>query len=258
MGFRRMKHVLWTGGWDSTFRVLFLLLIEHETVQPHYIIDPERKSKAIELHTLEKIRNATVAKYPDTVCRFLRPLITNRSSLLPNEEITRYYQKYSAASRAGSQYEWLCLYAGQCGVNGLELCVERGSHPNNNRIHDSICGNRDVVKVQTERDSYYAFGQQFTQPEFSIFRGIRFPLLDYTKSEMAEIALKAGFDDLMDMTWFCHTPDQNGKPCGVCRPCQQAKMEGLGWRVPKPSLQAKVRHSIKLICSRTHAHQGKW
>lgn len=35
-------HLLWTGGWDSTFRVLQLLLCSRDAVQPHYIIDPER------------------------------------------------------------------------------------------------------------------------------------------------------------------------------------------------------------------------
>ncbi len=31
-------NVLWTGGWDSTFRVLDLVLHQKATVQPHYLL----------------------------------------------------------------------------------------------------------------------------------------------------------------------------------------------------------------------------
>ena len=39
-----IKKVLWTGGWDSTFRVLYLVLVEKCQVQTYYIIDPFRWS----------------------------------------------------------------------------------------------------------------------------------------------------------------------------------------------------------------------
>src|SRR5688572_33020809 len=31
--------LLWTGGWDSTFRLLMLLLVERRAVQSYYIVD---------------------------------------------------------------------------------------------------------------------------------------------------------------------------------------------------------------------------
>ena len=36
----RAVKLLWTGGWDSTFRLLQLLLLYEKKVQPYYIIDP--------------------------------------------------------------------------------------------------------------------------------------------------------------------------------------------------------------------------
>ena len=38
-GTRMATPLLWTGGWDSTFRLLSLLLREQREVQPYYILD---------------------------------------------------------------------------------------------------------------------------------------------------------------------------------------------------------------------------
>lgn len=36
-------YILWTGGWDSTFRVVELSL-KNQTIQPLYCVDKNRKS----------------------------------------------------------------------------------------------------------------------------------------------------------------------------------------------------------------------
>lgn len=38
------RPIFMTGGWDSIFRLLQLLLIDKRAVQPVYILDPERWS----------------------------------------------------------------------------------------------------------------------------------------------------------------------------------------------------------------------
>src|SRR5699024_10809179 len=48
--------LLWTGGWDSTFRLLQLLLEDKKPVQPIYIISRFRKSSDHELKVMENIR----------------------------------------------------------------------------------------------------------------------------------------------------------------------------------------------------------
>src|SRR5690606_13578695 len=32
-------NLLWTGGWDSTFRLLSLVVQQHRCVQPYYVLD---------------------------------------------------------------------------------------------------------------------------------------------------------------------------------------------------------------------------
>lgn len=52
-----MEHrILWTGGWDSTFRVLDLVLNKKKNIQPYYILDERRASTEIEIATMEKIK----------------------------------------------------------------------------------------------------------------------------------------------------------------------------------------------------------
>ena len=56
--FFNMKNVinlLWTGGWDSTFRFLQLILIEKRTVQPIYIMDLDRTSHVQEINVIKKV-----------------------------------------------------------------------------------------------------------------------------------------------------------------------------------------------------------
>jgi len=33
-------NLFWTGGWDSTFRLIQLVFVNKKTVHPYYIIDP--------------------------------------------------------------------------------------------------------------------------------------------------------------------------------------------------------------------------
>ncbi|HWP21322.1 MAG TPA: 7-cyano-7-deazaguanine synthase [Candidatus Cryosericum sp.] len=246
-----MKHVLWSGGWDSTFRVLYLLLDLHETVQPHYIVDPSRKSKECELFTIQQIRAETISKHPETENRFLPLIVTDRASIEPDEEITRNYHIFARRTKAGSQYDWLCRYATHFSSGPLELCLERSDYDN---IFLTLDRRGDLVSVSDQGDRYFVLKEQLSRPELSIFRRIRFPVVDKTKLDMAKLSEQYGFADLMGLTWFCHNPNPDGTPCGICHPCQQAREDGLDWRVPKLTfkmwiviLRTKVAAALRKI-----------
>ena len=57
-------HLAWTAGWDSTFRLLQLLLIEKRPVQPHYIVRPE-ESTGQEIDAMHRIRRRLLSDYPE-------------------------------------------------------------------------------------------------------------------------------------------------------------------------------------------------
>ena len=49
------RRILWTGGWDSTFRMLQLALEGVELVQPIYVTGTNRPSESIEIQTMNRI-----------------------------------------------------------------------------------------------------------------------------------------------------------------------------------------------------------
>jgi len=57
--------LLWTGGWDSTFRLLQLVIEKGCLVEPYYILNPKRKSLQNELKAMDNIRNTIEHKYPN-------------------------------------------------------------------------------------------------------------------------------------------------------------------------------------------------
>src|SRR6478672_10747010 len=57
-------NLFWTGGWDSTFRLLQLLLEHRLPVAPVYLIDDTRASTQFEFDTMDAIRDALFDAYP--------------------------------------------------------------------------------------------------------------------------------------------------------------------------------------------------
>ena len=79
--------------------------------------------------------------------------------------------------------------------------------------------------------------------DVSIFSYFSFPLLQISKKDMKRIAAEKGFLDILEKTWFCHTPWHN-RPCGTCTPCDLTIKEGFDYRIPKVS---KLRRKIWII-----------
>jgi hypothetical protein len=80
-------QILWTGGWDSTFRLLQLLLELKLPVIPHYVIDDTRESAPIEIRTMERIRQALADKYPETRERLHPTRIGRVTDLQPEPDV---------------------------------------------------------------------------------------------------------------------------------------------------------------------------
>ena len=59
-------NILWTSGWDSTFQLLNLLLVEKKQVQPYYIMFSQRKSLRRELQAIEEIKIKLFDLYPES------------------------------------------------------------------------------------------------------------------------------------------------------------------------------------------------
>ncbi|MBY7144598.1 7-cyano-7-deazaguanine synthase [Virgibacillus sp. NKC19-3] len=228
-----LKKVLWTGGWDSTFRVLDLVLNKKVNIQPYYIIDENRPSTYMEFKTMDRIIDMIKEMDESASCRIMERIDIRKKDISDNSNITKSYRRLADRSHLGAQYDWLARYTNSLGINDLELCVH---------TDDTVEGfiKNDVDLVDNNNDRFYKLKEYLSDQDLGIFSYYHFPLLDMTKLDMQEQASISGFKQIMEETWFCHSPIYD-QPCGMCNPCKYTREEGLGRRVPTPTLRMKIK-----------------
>ncbi|MCV2490722.1 hypothetical protein OF117_15285 [Geodermatophilus sp. YIM 151500] len=214
-------ELLWTGGWDSTFRLLQLLLVERRAVQPIYVVDPGRRSTRHELRAMAAIRAGAL------------PRLAGPTLLAPSRVVLAGDYPPSPADVAlgqairgrgvklGDQYVWLAGPAAALGWSGVELAVPGEAEP-----------------APWETVVFDEPGRLGRNPEAGLFRFWSFPLIGVTKEEMREIARDHGFLDLLLLRWSCHDP-VGDRPCGRCHPCGLALPDGLHL-APRSVVQARA------------------
>jgi hypothetical protein len=218
-------RLLWTAGWDSTFRLLEALLVRGKSVQPYYLVDAQRPSTAYERRAMEQISAALARSHPDAAPRLHIPVVSGVADLRQDPAITARFERLRSRSHLGGQYDWLARFALQHGLNDLELSIHCDDH---------AAGflQPHVVREDGGGDPYFRLRDDPPDDDLLIFRDFRFPIFDKTKREMQRLARRHGFAELMEMTWFCHVPTPDGRPCGRCNPCRYTMAEGLARRIP--------------------------
>ncbi len=218
-------NIMWTGGFDSTFRLLQLLLVENKRTQPFYIIDENRKSTEFELKAMNSIREKLPLK---TKPLLLPTILSYKKEIQPNPIITQQFESMKSKFRLGTQYDWLARYADQNGLKDLELCFEKTVPPIafDRWFYSEIFGEGHQCQIKSD----------LTYEEMRIFKYFRFPIAHLTKVEMEEISIKNNFFEILKLSWFCHTPKKNGKPCETCQPCKLARKSGYSHGLPKTNL----------------------
>ncbi len=229
--------VLWTGGFDSTYRMVELSR-HNLVIQPFYLTDKIRHSEKYERHAISEI-TADIEKHPETGCKIL-PLIERQvSDFKTHNKILDAYERLKTISYIGPQYIWLAEFARS--NKGLELCIE---------MHDcqsgaAYCISREgkLKKINEGGIVYWVLDEEKSGRDvLTVFGSLRFPIIETTKMDMLEGYKRLGFFETMQKTWFCHTPVR-GEPCGVCNPCKQTIEAGLGFRIPPAGM---ARHNNEL------------
>jgi len=194
---KKVVDLLWTGGWDSTFRLLQLLFNEKRSVQAHYIMRSEQCS-GIEIDTMANIRRFLHRNHPESRTLLKPMVIEDVYSIKSNQKINATYEKVSKEKKVNKQYEILARYCEQKNISGVELSV--------------IAIEKDII-------------------DSDLFEPFSFPLLNVTKKDMLLKAKEKGWMEIMEMTSFCRKP-KKGRPCGLCGPCTDVIESGLGFRLP--------------------------
>ncbi len=227
-------NLLWTGGWDSSFRLLYALLIQKKIIKPYYIIDINRPSFAKEIETINKIKEIIENRYFDEKDRLLPINFFLISDIKPNENITQKYLNLRENGHLGIQYEWIARFAEENSILDLELSIHK-----DDKAH--IFLEKYVENISDNNENYYKLKSEIdTNNNLTIFKYYKFPIFDLTKTDMLKIATKNNFDDIIKLTWFCYKPNHN-KPCGICAPCRYTIEEGLGERIP---IIGKIKYNI--------------
>ncbi|WP_438766296.1 hypothetical protein [Kushneria sp. TE3] len=236
-------EVLWTGGWDSTYRVLSSAMVDHKTVVPHYIVDLGRASSLRELQAISEVR-AALADIDSEAAARIEPLrITPVSEIAKVPELSAAYHRLTQQAHLGSQYDWLARYAKSEGIRHLELSV----HVDDKAYH-FLKG-----RVVATADSSWTFDDRVDTDE-AIFRFFDFPLLEVSKTRMKVEAERHGFIDALEKSWFCYSPIDSA-PCGLCNPCRYTIEEGMEYRLPAKALR---RHRTRHLRRAARAPRALW
>lgn len=218
--------LLWTGGWDSTFRLLQLLLQHRVEVAPYYLEDPTRASTQREIQTMERITAALHESHPYTRA-LLQPLRRFAVEKIPiDSDIAAALREIRRRSYLGSQYAWLPAFCRQQALPDLELCVHV-----DDKVQALLRGYAEEFAHPAGYRSMRVDRAHTGSAEHTLFASFSFPLFHIDKVGIDRAADAAGWGELMELTWFCHAP-LRGRPCGICPPCVYTIEEGLARRVP--------------------------
>lgn len=235
--------VLWTGGWDSTFRVLELAVIENKRVQPHYIVGPYH-SLAQEVIAMTRIRQRVRDTFPTRAANLLPVNMVWGESIPRDEEINRCFQRLKTLVHIGGQYEQLAYFGRYTGKE-LELCIEKLSG-----FNADLLLFRDFIRpLLIGKGHECRIEGPLPEPAIKMFTYFRFPVCHLTKAEMRAISEDQGFSDIMELTWFCHYP-KHGLPCGKCRPCLMAPATGIKYTFYQQTMWDKISEVKKQLLQR--------
>lgn len=219
-----VKNIFWTGGWDSTFRVLDLIINQKVDVRPYYLVDKDRPSTPLELETIQTIRDCLSARFPEALKR-LQPLEKYQvGEIEKDKRISEANIALTVTHRDFStQYHWIARFVKYQQIGRLEMSFNKDDKP-----RKLLADN-----VEQEGDTLHISDKLAGTPEHTLFQWFFFPLSlwNLTKRQTRDKALKADFLDILEHSWFCHYPI-NYAACGRCSPCRQAIEEGMGYRLP--------------------------
>jgi len=228
-GSKRVHRVFWTGGWDSTFRVLDILSSMDGFIQPYYLIYTGRPSTVMELKTINLIMDE-IEQVDGWRGRVLRPqfFLADRYKY-KNEPYASALTKVRQKGFLGTQYLCMAQFRDEDPDAGFEVGVPMGHGAGYRNL-------RDHIVVHPQFSDVMILGSEAPEELQILFKGYHLPLMTTTKKMMGEIAQAKGFLNLLERAWFCHFP-VDGAACGVCPPCKVTIRAGLGYRVGEAGLE---------------------
>ena len=232
-------NLFWTSGWDSTYRLLYLIFVVKKQVQPIYIIEhSHRASVSVEIQTMNQIREEIGRKDPEAAKHILPTLYKNLQDINIDEQISEAFEKITKKQYLGGQYVYLASFAKEFKFKEVEMSIIKQGN-----IFNLLSPVIEEFK-QEGLKNYHVAGNFRDSEIFEVFGYFSFPVIYNSKTEIRELAVNYGFIDILEHSWSCHSPLPGNIPCGICPPCCYAIEEGFAYRFPEESLK-RYRKSIK-------------
>ncbi len=246
---KNIAYVFWTGGFDSSYGVLRLLLDEKRIVQPLYLKGAVDSGIFQGLHRANRTYEK---KARDQIEAQIKQQYSARASdLLPVQEFD-YMPKDKAIVNAVqhlklfparfNQYEAMARFAKfyriqvHVGVIGIE--GEKGAPlPTDawgTHLRSALQRPQNVLHT-----SYVTIADQ-KHPMSNLI----FPTAFSSKRRALAGATQKGYDNILRLTWSCWYPI-NGKACKTCDMCRHRVLPHPGDTNTKPSADALLRAFLR-------------
>ena len=229
-------HVFWTGGLDSTARVIHLLLSTGEEIQPHYIIRSE-ESTGNEIDAMNNIRRAVSKKYPELRPKLLPTRFINEDLIPRSPGIATEIKELKKKVKVHEQLHIMADYCMSSSIDHIDITYER---------------DENIVPGELRVAQFFQ-----VNPAFKCFFNAH---ADLTKRACYKMAVAEGWEDLLNLTSFCRRPRKKGRPCGTCGPCCDAVKEGMGFRLPFiPRMKARIPIPFRKFYRKNYLkHDSSW
>lgn len=222
---KQIKFIFWTGGYDSTFRLLQLLLIEKKKICPVYISDPTtdtRKNSKYEIRQMRQIIQKINNRYPDIGQELLLPLVIIRKVPFRSARLERTFRQLNKNYREFYMRTFNGkIYYGQ--MEKMSIVSKRLKRPMDlgvirNERDNEVYRNEHLARYKSDQ-CRFSYKMKYL---WRAFAWLRFPIAHLTKEEMLYIAHVNGFSDiLVSDTITCRWPKRNGNlPCSNCHMCK--------------------------------------
>lgn len=221
-------NLLWTGGWDSTYRLVELSRT-NKRVQPIYVHGEGRISENYEIRAMNRVLEG-LAKKKETTAEILPIKYVLFNSIELREDISKAYHSIADTIHFGTQYEWLPCLAFE--YPNLEIGIEKAPPEQSGAINAVKTFGKMVFD---ETSGTYILDKENSSEELVLVYGnLRFPIIEKDATEMKANIVEWGYEDIMENVWMCFRPIF-GKPCGLCNPCKSKMESNMAFLLPPVS-----------------------
>jgi len=221
----KVHYIFWTGGFDSTFSIIYYVLFSNIPIQPIYITDPcvdgvtdimrtcyGRQNIDFEINSMKKIRNNIQNKFPDKSNKLLPTIYINKVELTSEIiKLSEQNYKLGLGTRYSNQYSRIAQICENNNINAIVSVIKELDDPWNKIIHPNI------INIDTGE----AVLNPYVINELKLYKRMIFPLINKSKKDLYQISKCLNFNDILEQSYSCLYPNSDGKPCGECNMCKE-------------------------------------